>query len=181
MMASFTNSDPKHPASPSPIHQQLHIKSLNVLRHQQHQITSHHINHGVPQGSYISPILFILYVSDLPSPTHEYKVSRSQFGRHLRLHLRQTNSINPTTTTKLNQPNHNIQWCLQNRTKCRQSGTDIFPWQTPHLREKQQTDHNQQHKHTNSQQSKSHLRFITIIHNAHQINRLILLSPKIYS
>ena len=44
----------------------------------------------------------------------------------------------------------------------------------PHLREKHQTRHNQQHKHTNSQQSKisrSHLRLVTIIHNAHQINR----------
>ena len=45
-------------------------------------IKSPHITlcHGVPQGSSISPILFILYVSDLPSPTHEYKVHRSQFA-----------------------------------------------------------------------------------------------------
>ena len=45
-------------------------------------IKSPHItlNHGVPQRSSISPILFILYVSDLPSPTQEYKVHRSQFA-----------------------------------------------------------------------------------------------------
>ena len=45
-------------------------------------IKSTHItlNHGVPQGSPITPILFILYVSDLPLPTHEYKVHRSQFA-----------------------------------------------------------------------------------------------------
>ena len=70
-------------------------------------IKSPHItlNHGVSQGSSNSPILFILYVSDLPPPTHEYKVHRSQFpicGRHLRLHFRQTNSIH-TTTTSINQ------------------------------------------------------------------------------
>ena len=45
-------------------------------------IKSPHItlNHGVPQGSSITPIPFILYDSDLPPPTHEYKVHRSQFA-----------------------------------------------------------------------------------------------------
>ena len=38
------------------------------------------LNYGVPQGSSISPILFIINVSDLPSPIHDYKVHRSQFA-----------------------------------------------------------------------------------------------------
>ena len=73
-------------------------------------ITSPYIalNYGVPQGSSISHILFIIYVSDLPSPMHDYKVHRSQFAddicdftsaKHTRFIQQQLqNSIDQITT-----------------------------------------------------------------------------------
>ena len=58
-------------------------------------IKSPHItlNHGVPQGSSISPILFILYVSGLPSPTHDYKVHRSRQDSYKTKNLYKTDML----------------------------------------------------------------------------------------
>ena len=66
------------------------------------------LNYGVPRGSSISPILFIIYVSELPSPIHDYNVHRSQFAddicdftsaKHTRFIQQQLkNSIDQITT-----------------------------------------------------------------------------------
>ena len=131
-------------------------------------IKSHHItlNHGVPQGSSNSPILFILYVSNLTSSTHDYKVHRSKF----------TDDICDFTSAK--QTRFIQQQQLQSSINQITTYSGVYriglnAGKTAHICEKHQTHHNQQHKHTNSQQrkiSRNHLRFITIIYNAHQIN-----------
>ena len=139
-------------------------------------IKSPHItlNHGVPQGSSISPILFILYVSDLPSPTHEYKIHRSQFADDICefISAKQTRFIQQQLQNSINQIT-TYSGVYRIGLNARKTAQISFPGKrrTSEKNIKHVTINN---ANTNSQQSKisqSHLRLVTIIHNAHQINR----------
>ena len=57
------------------------------------------INHGVPQGSPLSPILYLIFTHDLPPPTS--KVFRSIFAGDLKYFVAGPNLS--TITTKLQQ------------------------------------------------------------------------------
>ena len=86
------------------------------------------INHGVPQGSPLSPILYLIFTHDLP-PTS--KVFRSIFSDDLKYFVAGPNlSIN---TTKLQQSMDDLAVCqsMENRAERRQDFKTLVPALVP--------------------------------------------------
>ena len=57
------------------VHQQLPFQQVHILPNRKHHIQTQ-INHGVPQGSSLSPTPFIIYAANLPKPPPTVHISQ---------------------------------------------------------------------------------------------------------
>ena len=93
---------------------------------------SHKLTRGVPQGSILGPLLFSIYVNDLPKVLSHCNVV--MYADDTAIHV--SSAYPSNIQVKLNEDLHSLStWFAQNRLKLNTSKTELIIIATPNKRE----------------------------------------------